>query len=435
MADEKVGRVDEVEALGRLLALARQDLPPPEADNAALKAYSRFRQAADHRATPVPVLSRPPRRWWVRAPLFAAACTALAFGVYRLAVPQPLAMVVEEGAIEEGGYVRADSDAEPRLRFSDGTLLRLGRSSRVRVAETRHEGARVLLEEGRAHAEVVPRRQSRWVFDAGPCRVQVTGTRFDMRWSAADQVLEVLLYSGSVTVKGPPAQGGVSVRAGQRLTMDVRRGSVRLADLFAASGGAAENARPPAEGPRVGAEPPPPSSSSGPAPAPNSHGRNGGAAARRTEPWPTRVLAGEFRSVIDDAERRGLAQVLAGESEPNVMALADAARYAGSPDLAKRSLLRVRARFPGSPSARRAAFLLGRMAEDQDANLKKALDWYAVYLADAPSDSFRAEALGRQMTATLGLSGVTAARPLAEDYLRRHPRGAYAEAARAIVAP
>jgi hypothetical protein len=163
-----------------------------------------------------------------------------------------------------------------------------------------------------------------------------------------------------------------------------------------------------------------------------------GAAARRHDladgSWPARVLAGEFHSVIDEAERRGVAEVLRRESAGNVMALADAARYAGAAPLATRALLEVRARFPRSAPARRAAFLLGRMAEDQDGDLRKALEWYRTYLADARDDGFRAEALGRQMTATLRLSGTDAARPMAAEYLRRYPRGAYAEAAQAIAA-
>jgi hypothetical protein len=163
------------------------------------------------------------------------------------------------------------------------------------------------------------------------------------------------------------------------------------------------------------------------------------ATARRAEAWPARVLAGDFRSVVDEAERRGVDDVLGHESDRNLMALADAARYAGSAPLAVRALTQVRARFADSSSAHRAAFLLGRMAEDQDHDLGKALDWYRIFLADADgdarADAFRAEALGRQMTATLRLFGVARARPLAAEYLRRYPRGAYAKAARTIVGP
>jgi hypothetical protein len=147
------------------------------------------------------------------------------------------------------------------------------------------------------------------------------------------------------------------------------------------------------------------------------------------------VLAGDFHSVLGEARRRGLDDVLGRDTGPNVMALAEAARYAGVQPLARDAYLAVRRRFPDTLQAHKAAFQLGRMAEDNDGDLARALEWYGVYLADAPSGAYRAEALGRKMTATLRLHGSAPARPLAEEYLRRYPNGPYAEPARAIVAP
>jgi hypothetical protein len=258
-----------------------------------------------------------------------------------------------------------------------------------------------------------------------------------MQWSSAQQVLEVSLYSGSVIVKGPPAVSGVSMRAGQHLVMDVGRGSVRFDELSAGadapwvSPARAPSAPAPAatEGPPTAASPARTSQDAAPATP----------AARRSDSWPARVLAGDFRGVINDATHRGVDEVLRRESAGNLMALADAARYAGGSRLAARALTQVRSRFPDSSPAHRAAFLLGRMSEDQDKDLDQALDWYRIYLMDAGAqprgDAFRAEALGRQMSATLRLRGVASARPMADEYLRRYPRGAYAKAARAITAP
>ena len=78
------------------------------------------------------------------------------------------------------------------------------------------------------------------------------------------------------------------------------------------------------------------------------------------------MLAGEFRGVIREARRRGIDEVMRRESPANLMALADAARYAGGSRLATRALTQVRGRFPDSSPAHRAAFLLGRLAEDKD---------------------------------------------------------------------
>ncbi len=404
-------------ALRRLTDLARQELPPPLLAHESRAAYDRFTRS-------VPKVRDTPRRLvpWLGIPVAAAVALA-AVGAWRFTVTSPLSVIVTGGAVDEGGFVRAGTSGEPSLRFSDGTEIKLGPSSRARVAETTRIGARVMLEDGRAQARVVPRKGAEWVFDAGPCRVHVTGTRFEMRWSAPEQILDVRLYDGGVTVKGPPAMAGVPMRAGQRLVMDVRQGSVRLTDIAAAT-----------ELPPHPVDGAPPAATTVPVASPAASG-GGSVGARRTEPWPARVLTGEFRAVIDEAERRGIDNVLRGESAANIMALADAARYAGASSLAQKAFLHVRTRFPRTAPAHKAAFLLGRMAEDQQGNLGKALQWYETYLADAPEDSFRAEAMGRRMTATLRLSGATRARDLATEYLHRYPQGAYAQAARTLLNP
>ncbi len=121
-----------------------------------------------------------------------------------------------------------------------------------------------------------------------------------------------------------------------------------------------------------------------------------------------------------------------GVSLADLAALADAARYAGRSDLARRALLAERARFPGSAEARAAAFLLGRIADD-GASTAAAVRWYDDYLTEAPHGAFAAEALGRKLVA-LRRAGDPAARPTAAEYLRRYPDGPHAAAARELAA-
>jgi hypothetical protein len=421
------GAASDDAALGALGALARRELPAPVTAEDARRAFLRFHRQRRAAAAQAPAR----RRLWIPALVAGAFLGAVAL---RLAFPPPLAVTVSGGSLDEGEYVQAAAGGAPSLRFSDGTSVDLERATRLRIAGTSAHGARLLLEEGRARASVVPRRGARWLFDAGPCRVRVTGTRFDMRWSPDDQLLDVWLYAGSVTVEGPPARAGVAMRAGQHLSMDMRAGSVQLGALERDAAPAA-GAAPPAEGPSPSAQAPA-AAEAGPRRAAGARAAHAAPApAGRGESWPAAVAAGEFASVIDEAERRGIADVLAHESAGNVMALADAARYVGQPALARRSLLRLRARFAGSPSAHRAAFLLGRLEEDQTGDVRRALEWYTVYLSDAaPDDVYRGEALGRQMAATLRVHGAERARPFAAAYLERYPHGAYADAARAVTA-
>jgi hypothetical protein len=143
------------------------------------------------------------------------------------------------------------------------------------------------------------------------------------------------------------------------------------------------------------------------------------------------LAAGNFRGVIDAAETRGVATTLSHGSLADVVALADAARYAHEKGLAKRGLLAERTRFPGSAEARAAAFVLGRMADDAGASAD-ALRWYDDYLAESPHGSFAPEALGRKLVVLVHL-GDSRARTVATSYLSLYPRGAHASYAREVL--
>jgi TolA-binding protein len=106
----------------------------------------------------------------------------------------------------------------------------------------------------------------------------------------------------------------------------------------------------------------------------------------------------------------------------------------GGGDVTGRALSAQRTRFPGTGAAASAAFLLGRAADD-GGRTQEALGFYDRYLAEAPSGAFAAEALGRKMLAVERAAGAAAARPLAEAYLARHPKGAHAAAARRLASP
>jgi transmembrane sensor len=392
-------------------------LPDPRGDRSMVRIRSMVIRAAGSR-----------RRSWPLWMVPAAAMLALVAGggTYRAFRAPSLSYTVGGNPGGLGSLVQAD--AETDLRFSDGTEIDLERASSGQVAATGPHGARVQLHRGRARVHVVPRRGNDWVFQAGPCQLQVTGTKFDMHWSERDQVLEVLLYNGSVVVKGPPAPDGVVMHQAQRLVMDVARGQARLGPL-AQQGAETE---PPRRQPAVRTAP---SESPAPSemPASDVDDEPPVRSERRAEGWSARVLAGDFDRVLREAKRRGFSQVLARDGAPEVMALAEAARYSHRLPLARRALAAVRDRFPGSPQAQKAAFLLGRMAEDQDGDLVAALSWYGEYLAATPEGPYRDEALGRQMAATQRLSGSGKARSLAEQYLRRYPDGPYAAPARAVL--
>jgi len=120
----------------------------------------------------------------------------------------------------------------------------------------------------------------------------------------------------------------------------------------------------------------------------------------------------------------------ATRSLADLRALGDAGRYSGNPGIAKRAYAAIRARFASSGDARTAAFLLGRIAEEQEHASTDALRWYDTYLAEAPGGAFAGDALGRKMVLVSKSQGRDAAKPLAARYLQRFPAGPYAAAAR-----
>jgi hypothetical protein len=148
--------------------------------------------------------------------------------------------------------------------------------------------------------------------------------------------------------------------------------------------------------------------------------------------WSAALAAGDLDLILDEAVKKGLHRALAEASSDDLAALADAARYRRRNSIAYRALIAERERFPQSPRGRDSAFLLGRLEEGKSDGAARALQWYDLYLKEAPSGAYSSEALGRKMAATERLLGMSEARPVAAEYLRRFPNGTYAGAARAL---
>lgn len=358
--------------------------------------------------------------------LFAAGAAAMgAVAIWRVtrhATPVDggaIAYRIEGGEIGDGGYVRAFGKDGAVLRFSEGTSMRLMPGARGRLGRVDGHGARFAIEQGEAEVKVTPRPGAHWLVDAGPFLITVRGTVFHASWDGASEKLDVAMSKGLVSVTGPVAEGEVAVRAGQRLTVDVRTKEVLLRQL--------DDGPTSVEAPAVAPAPAP-----GPAHArPTTHA----AAAPAGMPagtWAAALNGGDFDGILQDAERRGLDASLAHAPATELAALADAARYRRRDDVARRALMAERTRFPRSPRARDAAFLLGRLEETTGGGAR-ALEWYDRYLEEAPLGAYASEALGRKMTAAARVQGPRAGREVAATYLRRFPNGSYAPSARGLL--
>lgn len=349
----------------------------------------------------------------------------------RLPAPAPpaLAYKIEGGSILDGGYLRESGHDGIKLSFNEGSKLVLMPGARGRLRAIDTEGASVAIEQGTASFQVTQRPDRRWLVEAGPFLVTVKGTVFSITWDPSSERFELDLRRGRVVVSGPVSGGDIVLRAGQRLVVNLPRAETliteeNLAEVTREEVGAPVSpaANPPVVRPSLMRE-----KRGGPSSTAATGSKRDG--DRR---WADELASGRWDRILKEVERVGLQATLDQASSEDLYALAHAARYRRRTDVARAALLAERRRFPGTPRALDALFLLGRVEESYERGLTRAITWYDEYLTSAPKGAYAAEALGRKMTLTNELGGSAAARPIAEEYLRRFPKGSYAGSARAL---
>jgi hypothetical protein len=336
-----------------------------------------------------------------------------------------LSWTVDDSASNDTHYISPAPGKQARVRFSEGSEFGVEPGARVRIADVGKRTVKAVLETGSVRVRTSG-RSTGWQIDVGPFSVSPRAVASLMVEWLADELLRVKIFDGEASVDGTPSP--LFLHAGQQVSANARDGTVEVGPLTAA------------------AEPPPSASSELLMDVPDEGGPKGrpamsvapalpvaGTGKRST--WSDEVAAGDYAGVVLEAERRGLGSVLADGALSDLVALADAARLSGRRDLARRTLLAQRARFPSSSAAKDAAFFLGRFADDHDRALEGALTWYDTYLSEAPAGHFAAEASGRKMVVVSKLSGRVAARVVASDYLKRFPSGPHAALARDLLGP
>jgi TolA-binding protein len=262
--------------------------------------------------------------------------------------------------------------------------------------------------------------------------ITVKGTVFDVTWEPSLERFELGLREGRVTVEGPVSGGTLALHQGQRLVVNLSRSETIITDgqfergavgsVDAPDAGTTLPALPGA------ANPLPASASPVPGKAPSST-----AAVTETRSWAQALASGHWDHILAEVKRVGVETALNRASSEDLFALSDAARYRRQVDLARDALVTQRRRFPNSPRATDALFLLGRVEESRGGASARALAWYDEYLRRAPSGGFAAEALGRKMIISNKTQPTAQTRSLAEAYLRQFPKGSYAGTARAIL--
>jgi TolA-binding protein len=328
---------------------------------------------------------------------------------------------VDDRSPASGGYVSAPPTAESLLAFSDGSKVKMAAQSRGRVVQVTDRGARFALEEGKASVDIIPRPRAQWLFEAGPFLITVHGTSFTVAWNPVDAVFDVRLENGAISVASPLAAPEIQLGKGQTLRVSLRDqtstiGTTSSREVSSVPGAPPSIASPSLRGP--------------PAMAPV---RESDSELWSHRGWTAAVKENRSADVVADADRRGLATVLERADSEDLWALANAARYGGRYSLANHALLAQRKRFPASDRARDAAFLLGRLHNDDRDGPDSALKWYNRYLAEARDGIHVSDALGRKMTLLERWNRHAESLTVAEEYLQRFPSGFYVNAARALL--
>jgi len=345
--------------------------------------------------------------------------------------PQALAYQIEGGSVLNGGYLRESGHSGIRVLFNEGSELSLtsGTHASLRALDTKE--AHVAIDSGMASFHVVQSKSRRWLVDVGPFLITVKGTVFTASWDPVSGQFELRLQRGHVVVNSPLSTGDIALQDGERLVVNLVKAETLITEEKMAE--------------HVDGVTPTPHPATDPAqqPASLTTKRPGSAqstksfptAAARTEGanrWSAELANGHWDHILDEVKRIGVDAALDKASNEDLAVLADVARYRHNPDLARAALLAERRRFPASPRALDAIFLLGRVEESREQGHAQAIAWYDEYLARAPDGILAAEALGRKMMLTAELAGPDRARRIAEEYLQRFPKGSYASSARSL---
>lgn len=310
----------------------------------------------------VPMLS-------VRAPVAGVGSGAGSDGV------APLRFQTADGRTGAAGIpLTAQAVSELPLRFSDGSLVTFQPGSSGQVDRLTGQGAEVSLHRGSLQAAVNHAPDTRWLVQAGPFQVRVTGTRFDVTWLPDRRQLTVVLREGSVIVGGAVLGAGVPLRAGQRLQVALDTGQIRTDDIQVAAAPASREVPAPPGTPVVAAAPDSP--------------------AAPPADWHKLAEQGDYGRALQAAERQGLERLARSLAPGDLLRLGDVARYAGSPRQAHRLFRALVDRHPADPLAGDAVFSLGRLESEAGAP-RIAAAWFQRYLRDWPDGPLAAQAAAR----------------------------------------
>jgi TolA-binding protein len=349
-------------------------------------------------------------RWELATGVLVAAALVVTLVVIH-GRPSPITASWRGGnQLRESSTVVAGERSEA-IDFSDGSRVVLDPQASALIVRIDTNRTEVSLQQGRLAASIRHRGDTTFSVMAGPYEVRVVGTKFTVDWERTTQTLRVAVSEGLVRVTGGELGAQpVDLAPGEKLE---RRAALPAAEVVAPAPALPTAAPPTTDAP---ARPAPAVSATAPAPSVGELAR-----------------AGRYREALTLAEQRGFERVVRELPEGELLALGNAARYAGSAGRAREAMLALRGRFPSGPAAELAALYLAKIAEQLDNDPKAAARWLRVFLSESPTGNLAADARATLLSLLLSSGDTAGATAVARDYLLHHPKGPIADRARQLV--
>lgn len=319
-------------------------------------------------------------------------------------------------SLPERSRVVAPAERGEALSFSDGSRVELGARAEIALSKLAPEQAHLELARGHVDATIRKGTGRTWTLGAGPYSVRVVGTAFSVDWDAGSRFFAVNVREGKVLVTGGELRaGGILLGPGDRIE---RQGPPPAREEATLPPGTKQlEAQPPSA-----LELPAPRTAAAPSALPSAD-----------DDFRAQATRGDYSAAMAAARRAGFARLASELSAKDLLLLANTARYAGSSTEARGALLKLRERFPGSPSATHAALLMASQAEDRDKNSGEAESWLRTFLTESPRGELAAGARGRLLAMLLRRGARAEAEQVARDYLRLHPSGQHVAQARGVL--
>lgn len=351
---------------------------------------------------------------------------------------------------------RLDASAEPVLiELADAKRQAVGRvefgvGARIEIQRVDAAALEVELEQGTANAVVSP-SAAQLIVQAGPYSVRpmvdersapaaagrdAEAAAYGVQWAPRAGALRVDVSRGEVEIVVPNSAERHVVSAGNTLDLvvddaskgrtarnDVRRESgerSKLAHAGVTQEAVAPSVLPTPESKDLVAKSAEPNVPAAPVVVDSSQ-------------WRKLAENGQYAAAVKEAERIGFGTLEQSGSASDLLLLADVARLGGAPQRARSVLTSLRSRYPGHTNAAVAAFTLGRMAQEQEHDDRRAIQWYKTYLKEEPRGRMAEGARARLLKATLRVGSAAERDQAARDYLANHPTGSSAAVARSVL--